>query len=497
MDLLNSIIVFFLLGFIWTAIVFLSFKKFSGQNIKRDSRMLFGGLLLFLALAALFFVGTLVFEEVESSEFCGTSCHVMEPFYETYEEPENNKIMTTHVDNDITCANCHDKPRIDGKIYSLSLAIPEAVYYYTGSYDPDDLGGHVTPEYCLKCHDGSVAEKPGEVETTIKGTFANPHEDKPDCVECHNPHQDGMGLTENACTVCHGTNIENFATNLDNHGITSQEDDCMDCHDRWHQPENPISHDARIPFNDSSVKDVINDEFCADCHDEPFSGFSNWPDEKKSIYSDCTNACHIEHKYSPELIPHNNTQKPYPENCFKCHDGGVEDHDFSNVCYSGFVDQINNEYCKSCHQTQYTLIKDHSSDECTKCHEEHAIIPSTEHSTISPFDECSTCHQKLSTEHNLTDVSLSDFPDEPNQNEFCQSCHSEVYDRLDGSIHETRDCLECHNPDSHQENVEKNLSVQFDGCTVCHTKIPPGHTNGYDLDCADCHDNKKMHAEDK
>jgi hypothetical protein len=411
----------------------------------------------------------------------------MEPFYDTYEDPGNNSIMITHVENDYTCASCHDKAKIDGKIHSLSLALPEAYLYYTGQYDEDDLGGHVTPEYCLKCHDTGVGPKPGEVESAIAGKFVDPHGDDANCVDCHSPHQIGIGLTEEACTVCHGTNYDDFGDKLDLHASTTAtvDDDCMACHNKLHDRNNPDQ--MRISFSDPIVEGLIVDQFCGDCHDSQIQGFSTWSTEKKEIYDDCSSVCHQEHNIIPNLLPHNNSQEIYTGNCDKCHSEGVESHKFYNVSYSSFASEIQNVYCQNCHKNEYKLVADNNVGTCTDCHAEHETKPVPVHVTYSPYDDCSTCHFEMTTKHNPSSVSFTNFPDSSKPNDFCQACHKDEYDRLENNFHNARDCLDCH-------GEHKVMRVNFDDCKVCHQdKIPGSHTLEYNRECSQCHDTTKIH----
>jgi hypothetical protein len=476
MDLINSIILFFLIALIWTTIVYTAYKKATGKKVKkRDRKMLFGGLLLFLAFAGIIFIGVAVYEQIESPKFCGTTCHIMEPFYESYIHPGNNSMMATHEENDITCSNCHDKPRIDGKLYSLSLALPEAIIYFTNSYDTDDLGGHVERDACLKCHDGDHAIVPKNVTTAVD-TDAFPHDSKDECVDCHDPHLKGIGLTDDTCSICHGTTLSDFPDKLEKHEDRTDEE-CMDCHNRDH-PE-----DARVPY--SEVSDIINNEFCSDCHETQYNEYTtSWTDELKSRYGNCTSSCHTEHKESE--APHQ-MDPPFEDNCNKCHLEGFESHKIVDKSYSNFIDDIENEYCSSCHEDEYNTYTTSNTGRCVDCHTDHQIKPEPDHSVESPYDECSTCHTDLPGKHNLTFVTFSEFPPTDIDNDFCADCHSDEFDRLEDAIHSSRECVDCH-------YEHGKLQVQFDICKTCHSNVPDSHDEDR-IGCDDCHNTSKIHSE--
>jgi hypothetical protein len=469
-------LIFFIIAAIWLLIVNISFRKLSGQKKKRDKRFLLGGLALFLVLAALIFIGSFVFEIVESSEFCGTQCHVMEPYHESYEDPENNQIMTIHNENDITCANCHDRPYLDGKIYSLSLALPELIIYYTDSYDPDDLGGHVANDACTKCHDGDHALEPQNILTALNTTEAHPTEGE--CASCHAPHQEGIGLSEEACLECHGLGTNNFKANIEAHGIRTEEE-CMSCHDRKHPEE------AKIPFSDSAVVDLIDADFCSDCHQQQFTGYSAWPLDKTEVYSDCTTSCHQEHKTIANIPIHNTTLEPFIDNCDKCH-SDIISHNFYNVSYSAQIETINNDFCSSCHEPIYTIF-DPEIGECTDCHLDHGEKPIPDHPTSSPFDECDKCHSEFIDKHDLDleNVEYKSFPATDISNDFCSNCHTDEYESLADGVHSSKDCIDCH-------NEHRTIVPNFAECQNCHKDIPDDHVDSCTQTCH--HDTSVIHS---
>jgi len=329
MELCNSALFLVAIGLVWAILLFISFKKLSSKQEKGDSRMLFSGFLMFIGLALIFIAGATAFELMESPEFCGKVCHVMEPYYESYENPGNNTFMAAHSDNEITCSNCHNEPGILGTAGGLASGLPESYIYITSTYDEDHLGEYGSNEACLKCHDGTVtingktAIIPMNV-TIPDGNSTNPHLDEKDCTDCHTSHTVGIGLTEEACLVCHGTDINdfpNFSENIEEHEIRTFEflreeeinEDCMSCHNRKHDKLDTDTPVERIPFN-AILKGIqfnttlINAEFCGDCHDSEYTAYDNSAtNASKEIYGygeeGCTN-CHSEHKEKENLPTH-------------------------------------------------------------------------------------------------------------------------------------------------------------------------------------------------
>jgi cytochrome c nitrite reductase small subunit len=465
---------FLIVAFLWAFVIFGVMRN--GFRVKRKSLILI--LFFFIALAAIVMVMGAVIEYMDSPEFCGNTCHPradlivhdapMEPFLEGYENPNNNSIMSTHADNEVTCANCHDEPGLGGKVKAYVRAIPEMFNYVTGNYDPDDLGGHVKNENCLKCHDGEFALKPGIV-LTFNNTEIDPHDDDQNCAECHVPHQIGIGLTQEACSVCHAVD----EVQLEKHGDTTDQD-CMKCHIKEH-PEN-----AYIPFNEQP--DIINKEFCSDCHQSEFDFISTWPAEKTSFYDDgnCTTACHTEHRESE--VPHL-AIAPYEDNCVLCHTEDV--HFISEIKFMNFTSEakLENEFCSDCHEDVYNTYTQYNTGECTSCHTEHETKPIPSHTTDSPYDQCSNCHTGITTKHDVTIVKYSEFPASDISNDFCSDCHRGESNSHQLKNHSKYDCVDCHG----EHEIAK--VVNFDDCRNCHMDDIPLSHNEDRTDCTNlgCH----------
>lgn len=500
MDLIQNAAILITISLVWVIIVYLGIKVKIGNQTIKDKRTLLGGLLLFVALVAIFFAVTAIYEHVESTEFCGTFCHVMEPFYESYINPGTNPMMSTHASYDISCGNCHNEPGIVGTIQGLSAALPEAYYYYTNNYDPDDLHGHVSREACLKCHDGKTASIPGSV-TTIGETIIDPHQNDIACSDCHAAHSEEIsGLTKDSCTICHGTHIEDFEEKLERHSNRAGSD-CMDCHNRNH-PE-----DARVSFTE--YPSLITTEFCSDCHDGEFIRYSN----NIHSYVKCID-CHSEHA----------TLSIDFDICDKCHDlpnwhnfdltGCLYCHNTS-IIHSEIVydpdskdkPQIPTETCKDCHEGNAiivtpgdvttsigTVTNPHKDDrECSDCHVYH-------HEGFSGLDKeaCSICHgilinnfeEKLELHTTRAGETCMDCHDREHpsdakipfatypsliNNEFCSDCHDVEYSAYISSfspeameLYGGNGCIDCHSEHRIIDAPHQTISP-YDECINCHS----------------------------
>ncbi len=376
----TSLIAFLVIATLVGLVFLLALRALSGKEIKVNRRS------FILTLLVPLLVGTAIFGFLSFMEFheqpvlCGDYCHSMGPVYESYLEPANNTIMDVHGDENVTCLNCHTGPGVWGQI-EIYFVVPHEVWSeVTGSYDLEDLGGDVRPDQCLKCHDGEFATYPGNVTTAI-GTETNPHEILGDCIDCHSPHDPGIGLPEQTCQICHGTTIQYFDEKLEAHGERVGED-CLECHDRLH-PE-----DAQIPW--SSVPDLIDMDFCSDCHPEVVDVYlGSASDLSLELYGTCTD-CHSEHTES--VPPHLATDEF--DDCEACHLSFTPVtlmHNRLGVSYLNFTG-LDNEFCWPCHTGYESAMPSiHRSLECVECH--------TDHYLRVEFEGCMECHDEIPSWH--------------------------------------------------------------------------------------------------
>jgi len=426
MELLLSLIILITIGMLWAAYLLLITRGVSGETDPVELRVVFGGFMVILGLSFVVAAGIGTFEYMETNEFCGEVCHSMKPKYDdkalSYQSPQNNSMMATHVDEGVRCIHCHDGPGLDGKLVRMLKGTHELQVEVFGNWEADELGGHVPNLYCTKCHDGSVAPEPGTV-TTALGTEVDPHGLGTICAECHNPHETSFGLTEEACSWCHGTEYKDFESNLEAHGNrTALTGDCWDCHNRAH-PEN-----ARISFMEYPA--LISDELCSDCHVKAYTSVTTYENLSLELYGGCTD-CHIDHKqvelphlrltddcaqchanYQDELVLHGiDVEVEMTEDCQECHvdsNTAKDIHDRTGVSFVGFS-PIPDAFCEDCHFTQEPSLDlgEHSSRECSDCHQDHRVLVD--------FTECVGCHDETNV--------LSHTP----EMDDCADCHGEDY----------------------------------------------------------------------
>jgi hypothetical protein len=128
----------------------------------------------------------------EQPEFCAT-CHIMEPYLESWEESDYG--AHAHAQYDIACLDCHEP--------TLEQQIDELIVYVQGDYEIP-LGELKYPkESCYGCHEhGSyeqIVEMTAHLEEEVGGNPHNSHYGEMECRLCHKMHEE----SEDYCSQCH------------------------------------------------------------------------------------------------------------------------------------------------------------------------------------------------------------------------------------------------------------------------------------------------------
>ena len=124
-------------------------------------------------------------ENSKSSQFCGTSCHVMQPYYEDLIDPESTNLAAVHYQNrylrENQCYQCHTDYTMFGPLSSKVAGVKHVWNYYTGSWDePIKLRGEYRISNCLVCHGEAknYLDLHGDYLEELAGGEAS-------CLDCH------------------------------------------------------------------------------------------------------------------------------------------------------------------------------------------------------------------------------------------------------------------------------------------------------------------------
>ncbi len=290
------------------------------------ARAVLPGATLFIAFGIL---AMLAFIQVSSTPtFCGSICHIMKPYYQSWARSKHNKIA---------CVECHISPGITAEVRKKIEAANMVVKYVTATYGTKPWA-EVDDAACLRCHQRRLLE--GRV--TFHGVQFDhrPHLTEVRrglrlrCTSCHSQIVQGMHLTvtTSTCALCH------FKDQKLNSGLGA----CQRCHA---VPQN-VTTPAGTAFDHSEVSAMsmpcqschagivrgdgfVPRERCLTCHNQP-DRLAKY-DDKEYLHEwhvtkhkvDCQ-TCHapIEHGPSP-FSPHQVIQaSETASSCSSCHGDG-------------------------------------------------------------------------------------------------------------------------------------------------------------------------------
>ncbi len=316
------------------------------------------------------------------SEFCN-SCHIMEPYYTSWQESSH-----AHV----ACIKCHFPPgaaeKIRGKMLGLiQLAtyltrsqgprpvadVPDASCLRSGCHETNALGGHIDFQEIPFDHTPHLAQMPdGE---KLRCTSCHSQLDQSqhmtvntaNCYLCHfkgGHFNEGLG----ACTRCHEIPQGSFdlggGVQFSHELAYERGTDCRNCHGDVIRGEGLVSQTkCRACHNREADLEKISDKewmhqlhitdhsvACLDCHDP------------------------IEHTLQPELLAH------AASDCASCHPN--HHHEQVDMLQGVGAEMMPGHAtvmltarveCRACHRVRQvsptgTVIWKASADVCTSCH---------------------------------------------------------------------------------------------------------------------------------
>ncbi len=346
---------------------------------------------LLLVLIGIVLAAWSVKEVTESALFCGSSCHIMRPYYEDWK---------TSAHDSVPCVDCHLEPPDEQQFVPQFKALRQVASYLTRTYG-EHRRAEVSDTNCLKgeCHSRRLLD--GKV--TFAGSIRFDH--KPHlqqlkrgkilrCTTCHSRVAMGRHVTvvDDACFICH------FKSGDDAAAVG----DCLLCHDTGKEEgtaqrgsfDHRLLRERGVPCISCHQKVTrgngqLKPESCIECHDRPM-------DEAFKEPVELLHRVHVtDHKVE----------------CTLCHD----------PIQHSMPDETVNEtlYCDSCHKSKHGGIL-----EMFKGTGARGIAPSP-----SPMQKahvgCSGCHI-------LPDLSGGEGAVFSGMNMIaaqaaCQSCHPDVY----------------------------------------------------------------------
>ena len=236
-------------------------------------------------------------EYTSQSKFC-KSCHIMEPYYESWE---------TSSHSEVSCMECHFPPGIGAFVESKTQAISQVAKYFTKTYGTKPWA-EISDKSCLRsgCH----TERLLRGQVVFKGVVFDHQTHLTQlrrgkqlrCVSCHSQIVQGshITVTETSCFLCH------FKSLPESEPISG----CPSCHA---EPIETIEVQG-VKFDHQEM--VGQGVDCRRCHLGVIKGNGEVPRER------CM-GCHIEPdrlaKYNDSQFMHQNHVTDHKVECTQCH----------------------------------------------------------------------------------------------------------------------------------------------------------------------------------
>ncbi len=338
-------------------------------------------------------------EYTSRSQFC-SSCHIMEPYYESWEHSSHH---------DVACIKCHFPPGAAEKVRGKMLGLVQLLKYVTKTASPR-LSAEIPDESCLRCHDTRLLA--GRVSFHGIPFDHRPHLSEVRrgmhlrCTSCHGQIVQGphMTVTMSTCFLCH------FKDGVLNQGLGT----CTRCHSI---PETTFDLGGGVKFtHELAYKRGVD---CALCHSDVVRGNGEVPKERCAV---CHNRPNDLKRINDPVFLHQKHVSEHKIDCLDCH--LAIQHSFE----AHKLEQAASD-CQSCHSNQ------HMDQVLMLQGEGGKSLPAHHGGMAAVGIACSSCHQQKTTSASgavLWKASTS----------VCTQCHDEatrdqilvVHKQLQGSL---------------------------------------------------------------
>lgn len=349
-----------------------------------------------VAVFAIFLVGSV--EYTSRPNFC-TTCHYMQPFYDSWAESSHSEV---------SCTTCHFEPGLEGTIRGKLAGLEQVVSYLGRSYVRRKPWAEIDDSSCLRsgCHSTRTLE--GEV-TFKQVTFDHASHlgdlrrgKELRCTSCHSQVVQGEHIlvTETTCFLCHMKESEEVE-------FTSNEKlgNCTTCHD-WEA----VSAEEMQEFRFDHTPVIEMDLECSKCHASTIVGDGFVPEQN------CYN-CHFEvdrlERYNDTELMHRTHISENKIECVQCH--APIQHKIERLTAESELE------CRTCHtgthSEQLYLFTGQARGY------DHQDFQGEPNPMLEAGLECSSCHLYHAELIGTAEVKRA-------APRSCESCHGEGYDRL-------------------------------------------------------------------
>lgn len=317
------------------------------------------------------------------SEFCN-SCHIMEPYYQSWEESSHSHVA---------CIKCHFPPGAAEKMRGKLLGLVQLAKYVTRSQGPRPMA-EIPDASCLRsgCHETRTLA--GKVDFHGIPFDHTPHLEKLRrgkklrCTSCHSQIVQGkhIAVTTSTCFLCH------FKEGHFNEGLGA----CTRCHQI---PEQTFELGGDVSFSHELAYEKGID--CQNCHGDLIRGDGN---VSRGTCQTCHNRELDINKISDHVLMHKIHVTDHKVDCMDCHqeiEHSLEPQQLANAAAD----------CISCHpnhhQEQINMLQGVGG----------LSIPDRNASMMSSRVACRACHR-------IREVSSTGTVLWRASAEVCTACHS-------------------------------------------------------------------------
>jgi predicted CXXCH cytochrome family protein len=393
------------------------------------------------------------------AELACTGCHAPANYQFPHKKVEASNLREYAIARSASCEHCHVQPHITshpGTDSENPVVCTDCHGSHTVLTNDQLLAGEGSAA-CVDCH----AERdipltdPFVATQVIRDGLFTMKVDQDYCLACHS--QSGLTMTLDNGDVLPLT-IDREAFHDSVHGIDNpwQPLDCVDCHDRYVYPHEPVQVASKRDYN------LQNYTKCAECHER------NYERALDSVHGEalekgnenaavCTD-CHGAH----DTPTPNEPRERISQTCRKCHSS------------------IYDKYAQSVHGA--ALLADSNPDvaTCIDCHGVHNIAdPTTALARARSPELCARCHadEKLMAKYGIsTDVFetyVTDF----------HGTTATLFERRDPNVEiNTAVCYDCHGVHDIRPVDDPNNGIKVnlvETCRKCHPDAKPNFSDAW------------------
>jgi predicted CXXCH cytochrome family protein len=385
------------------------------------------------------------------AELACTDCHAPADYQFPHEPVEEADQRSYEIATSEACQRCHVEPHLTGHPGPESDE-PVVCTDCHGAHDvltSEQLQTGAGSDACVECHTerGIDLVDPFIATQVIRdGLFTN-KVDEDYCLACHS--QPGLSMTfENGDVLSLTIDRDGFHDSVHGDDNPWQALDCVDCHDRYTYPHEPVTLTSLREYN------LQNYTKCAECHEEHYEltldsvhgAALEAGNENAAVCTDC-------HGAHDTPVP-NEPRERISQTCRKCH-SAIFDRYAESVHGEALLADSNPDVatCIDCHGVHdissptTAMARSRSPELCAGCHADEELMSkygiSTEvfqtyvadfHGTTATLFQHQDPNIEINTAvcydcHGVHDIRRVDDPDngiKANLLETCQQCHPDA-----------------------------------------------------------------------